>query len=47
MQEFLSHSTTLFALFALRCLVPLLFTMGAGMLLNRLTRKNPPGQIQN
>jgi hypothetical protein len=38
MHEFLSHSMAMFTLFALRCLLPLLLTIGAGALLKRILK---------
>ena len=40
MQAFFEHAMALIILFALRCVMPLLLTLGAGLLLKRITHRS-------
>lgn len=40
MQTFFDHVQAIFILFGLRCIMPLLFTLGAGYLLKRVSHRS-------
>lgn len=42
MQTFLDHAAALFTLFTLRCVVPLLITLGFSLLLKRFAERSSP-----